>query len=177
MGRSRYRFGEDGFPHFLTCTVVGWLPVFTRPETVQVVLDSWQYLQDQQRLVLLGYVVLENHVHFIATGDDLATQVGDFKSYTARRIIDYLSKRRVRTLLNGLAYHKRRHKSDRPYQLWQEGSQPKMIETEAMLRQKLEYIHNNPVKRGYVSDPTHWRYSSARTYAHIESLVSVTTDW
>ena len=36
MGRSRYWFGEVGFPHFLTSTVVGWLPVFTRPETVQI---------------------------------------------------------------------------------------------------------------------------------------------
>jgi putative transposase len=52
-----------------------------------------------------------------------------------------------------------------------------MIETEVMLRQKLEYIHDNPVKRCYVSDPIHWRYSSARTYAQIESLVAVTTDW
>jgi hypothetical protein len=51
MGRSRYRFGEAGFPHFLTCTIVGWLPVFTRPETVQIVLDSWQFLQDEDRLV------------------------------------------------------------------------------------------------------------------------------
>jgi putative transposase len=177
MGRSRYRFGEAGFPHFLTCTVVGWLPVFTRPETVQFVLDSWQFLQDQERLVLLGYVVLENHVHFIASAKDLAKEVGDFKSYTARRIIDHLSERHVRPLLDGLAYHKVRHKTDRPFQLWQEGSHPKLIETEAMLRQKLEYIHNNPVKRGYVSDPTHWRYSSARNYAQMESLVAVTTDW
>ena len=120
---------------------------------------------------MLGYVVLENHVHFIASGEDLAKEVGDFKSYTARRIIDHLSERRVQTLLDGLAYHKVRHKTDRAYQLWQEGSQPKMIETEAMLRQKLEYIHNNPVKRGYVSDPRHWRYSSARNYARMESLV------
>ena len=65
MGRTRYRFGEAPFPHFLTCTVVGWLPVFTRPETVQIVLDSWQFLQDQDRLVLFGYVVLEIHVYFI----------------------------------------------------------------------------------------------------------------
>ncbi len=177
MGRSRYRFGEAGFPHFLTCTVVGWLPVFTRPETVQIVLDSWQFLQDQERMTLLGYVVLENHVHFIASAVDLAKEVGDFKSYTARRIIDHLSERRVQTLLDGLAYHKVRQKTDRAYQLWQEGSQPKMIETEATLRQKLEYIHNNPVKRGYVSDPTHWRYSSARNYVRMESLVGVTTEW
>ena len=177
MGRSRFRFGESPFPHLLTCTVVGWLPVFTRPETVQILLDSWQFLQDHDRLILLGYVVLENHVHFIASAENLAKEVGDFKSYTARRVIDYLTERHVLTLLDGLEYHKARHKGDRAFQLWQEGSHPKVIETEEMLRQKLEYIHQNPVKRGYVSDPAHWRHSSARNYAKIEALVSVTTDW
>jgi REP element-mobilizing transposase RayT len=177
MGRGRYKFGQGGAPHFVTCTVVGWLPVFTRPETVQILLDSWQFLQDQNRIALLGYVVLENHIHFIASAENLPKEVGDFKSYTARRIIDYLEERNVRTLLDGLEYHKVRHKTDREFQLWQEGSHPKLIETEAMMRQKLGYIHENPVKRGYVSDPTHWRYSSARNYARIESLVSVTTDW
>jgi putative transposase len=85
-----------------TCTVVGWRPVFTRPQTVQIVLDSWQFLQDQGRLLLLGYVVLENHIHFIASAEDVAKEVGDFKSYTARWIIDYLCERHVRTLLDGL---------------------------------------------------------------------------
>ena len=177
MGRSRFRFGESPFPHFLTCTVVGWLPVSTRPETVQVLFDSWEFLQDQDRLTLLGYVVLENHFHFIASAENLAKEVGDFKSYTARRIIDYLRERQVRTLLDGLEYHKARHKSDREFQLWQEGSHPRVVENEEVLRQKLEYIHQNPVKRGFVSDPTHWRYSSARNYARIDSLVSVSTDW
>ena len=177
MGRSRFKFGEAGSPHFLTCTVVGWLPVFTKPETVQILLDSWQFLQDQNRMTLLGYVVLENHIHFIAAAENLPKEVGDFKSHTARQIIDYLLERRVKTLIDGLEFHKVRHKSDRRFQLWQEGSHPKVIETEAMTRQKLEYIHNNPVKRGYVSDPTHWRYSSARNYARIEALASVTTDW
>ena len=57
--------------------------------------------------------------------------------------------------LDGLEYHKVRHKSDRPFQLRQEGNHPKIIESEAVMRQKLEYLHDNPVKRGYVSDPTH----------------------
>jgi hypothetical protein len=83
----------------------------------------------------------------------------------------------VRTLLDGLENYKARHKTDRVFQLWQEGSHPKIIESESILRQKLEYIHQNPVKRGYVSDPTHWRYSSARNYARIEAIVSVSTDW
>ena len=177
MARSRYHFGEAGFPHFLTCTVVGWLPVFTRPETVQILLDSWQFLQDQKRIALMGYVVLENHIHFIASAQNLPKEVGDLESIMARRIIDYLSERHVRTLLEGLEYHKARHKGDRRYQLWQEGSHPKIIETEAIMRQKLDYIHDNPVKSGFVSDPTHWRYSSARNYAGIKALVSVTTEW
>jgi putative transposase len=57
-----------------------------------------------------------------------------FLTCTARRIIDYLSERHVRSLLDGLEDHKVRHKTDRPFQLWHEGSQPKMIETEVMLR-------------------------------------------
>ena len=46
-----------------------------------------------------------------------------------------------------------------------------------MMWQKLEYIHNNPVVRGFVDDPTHWRYSSARNYAGQAGLVPVTTTW
>src|SRR5438105_2196539 len=70
--RSRYRICEQQQPHFLTCTVVAWLPVFTQPDTVQVVLDSWRFLQQQKRLTLFGYVVLENHLHCIAAAPDLS---------------------------------------------------------------------------------------------------------
>src|SRR5438105_3246680 len=111
MGRCRYQFGEAGSPYFLTSPEVGRLPVFTRPETVPILLDSWRFLQDQNRMVLLGYVVLENHVHFIVSAEDLPNEVGGFKSYTARPIIDYLRERHVRTLLDGLESHKVRHKS------------------------------------------------------------------
>ena len=51
-----------------------------------------------------------------------------------------------------------------------------MIETEEMPWLKLEYIHQNPVKRGYVSDPAHWRYSIARNYAKIEALITMMAD-
>jgi len=44
MTRSRYRFGENEYPYFLTCTIVGWLPIFTRSETVQLLYDSWRFL-------------------------------------------------------------------------------------------------------------------------------------
>ncbi|MFO0887827.1 MAG: hypothetical protein U0790_01645 [Isosphaeraceae bacterium] len=67
-------------PHLLTCTIVGWLPGFTRPETVQVLLDSWPVLPDLDLLAQLSHVVLENQGHFISSADDLAKDVGDFMS-------------------------------------------------------------------------------------------------
>ena len=90
MSRNRYRIYETGNPYFLTCTIVGWLPVFTRPDCVEIVLNSWKFLQKSSRMTLYGYVVLENHLHFIAQNENLSKEVGDFKSFTARKIIDWL---------------------------------------------------------------------------------------
>jgi REP element-mobilizing transposase RayT len=177
MTRTRYRICETTQPHFLTCTVVGWTPVFTRPETVQIVLDSWRFLQENRGLVIFGYVILENHLHMIAFADGLAKMIAEFKSFTARQIIDLLEGRNVQTLLRQLKFHKAKHKTDRDYQLWQEGSHPQAIMDDQTMWQKLEYIHNNPVERGYVDEPTQWRYSSARNYAGRQGLLAVTTEW
>src|SRR5262249_46627380 len=150
-----YRFAEMGYPYFMTCTTVMWVPVFTRPETVNILLDSWRFLQTNRGLDLFGYVILENHLHFIASSKDLSTDIGDFKSFTARQIIDLLEKQRVYTLLDQLEHYKAIHKIDQRYQLWQEGSHPQQITNDDMMIQKLEYIHFNPLKRGYVDDPMH----------------------
>jgi len=177
MPRTRYKIHEKSNPHFLTCTIVAWLPVFTRRETVQIVLDSWKFLQEKERLTIYGYVILENHLHLIAAAPDLSKEIGDFKSFTARAIIDLLKESNASTLLQQLEYFKLRHKVDQSYQLWQEGSRPKQIQGDEMMLQKLEYIHDNPVKRGYVDEPVHWRYSSARNYAGMQGLIDVTTVW
>jgi REP element-mobilizing transposase RayT len=177
MTRTRYRIFETEYPYFLTCTVVGWLPVFTRPACVEIVLNSWRFLQDAGRLTLFGYVILENHLHFVASGEELSKEVGDFKSFTARKVVDWLRERGEETLLRQLAAEKEPHKVSRVFQVWQEGSHPKQITDDEMMRQKLEYVHNNPVRRGYVDDPTHWRYSSARNYHGLPGLLPVVTDW
>ena len=68
MARSRYRILEPEKPHFLTCTVLEWLPVFTRPDAVQIILDSWSQQRKNNGLKLFGYVILENHQHLVAQG-------------------------------------------------------------------------------------------------------------
>jgi len=177
MTVSRYRFLEIDQPYFMTCTVVGWLPVFARPSAVQIVLDSWKYLIDNRNLRLFAYVVLENHLHFISQSPDIAQAVQDFKSYTAHKLLALFREGRAETILRQLAENKSESRSNRTHQLWIEGSHPEQILSFEMLMQKLNYTHDNPVKRGYVDEPEHWRYSSARNYHGREGLIPVYTEW
>ncbi|WP_088893000.1 REP-associated tyrosine transposase [Leptolyngbya ohadii] len=174
MGRSRYRFLEQQ-PHFLTCTIVNWLPLFSKPEIAQIILDSLDFLRSRQRIRLYGYVVMENHLHLIAAADDLSKEVAKFKSFTARSAIDWLEKNRSGYWLDQLRTNKLSYNVDQDYQMWQEGSHPQAIFSWEMFQQKLEYIHHNPVRRGYVDDPGHWRYSSYRNYAGLEEALAI--DW
>jgi len=177
MTRSRYRFYETEYPYFMTCSIVGWLPVFTRPKATQIVLDSWRYLQLERQFKLLGYVILENHLHLIASAPEISDVMQRFKSFTARQIVTHLEARGERMLLEQLADHKLSHKTQSEHQVWQEGSHPQQMQNDDMLWQKLQYVHENPVRRGYVDDPLHWRYSSARNYARQPGLIDVITDW
>ena len=78
-----------------------------------------------------------------------------FKSYTAKQLIALLQEHGAVTLLKQLRFHKLKHKKESEYQVWQEGSKPKQIQNDEMMWQKLNYIHRNPVKRGFVDAP--WR--------------------
>ena len=116
-------------------------------------------------------------MHLTASAPELSGVTQNFKSFTARSLIDLLERRSSTVLLRQLEAHKVRPKADSDDQVWQEGNHPEQIRTEATMWQKLEYVHNNPVARGYVDDPLHWRYSSARNYAGSPGLIDVVTDW
>ena len=62
MTRTRYRIFESdpGAPGFMTCTVVAWLPVFARPRLVEIVLESWRFLQRERDVSMFGYVIPSN---------------------------------------------------------------------------------------------------------------------
>ena len=160
----------------MTCTVLHWIPVFTRPETVTILLDSLRFLS-QGGMKLYAYVILENHLHLIAQSEQLGRDIARFKSYTAKKLLHYLDKNSVTTILEQLAFYKKAHKTDRAYQFWQEGVHPEWIQNEEMMRQKIEYIHRNPVERGYVDQAEHWRYSSARNYQGMDGLLEVCKQW
>ncbi len=177
MGRSRYKIYENAAPHFLTCTILEWIPIFTRPDTAQIILDALVWRQQNKGVKVYAYVILENHMHCILQASDLEEQLHDFKAYTAKQILLCLKENDAKRVLRLLEFFKKQHKTDSRYQVWEEGSHPQLLQNDEMLLQKMEYIHNNPVKRGYVDEPVHWRYSSARNYHGQEGLIPVYTEW
>ncbi|MCK5148761.1 transposase [bacterium] len=177
MARSRYKIFDNQYPYFVTGTIIQWLPLFSNPEVVQYLFNSLVFMQEHQRLRVYAFVIMENHLHLVVSSHNLSKELGDFKSFTARQIIDYYKRNDSNLILKKLADEKQVFKKDRVYQFWQEGSHPQEIQTKNMMIQKIEYIHNNPVRRGYVEEAVHWRYSSARNYLFGSGLIPVCKDW
>ncbi|MDR9417092.1 MAG: transposase [Gracilimonas sp.] len=164
MGKTRYKFKEEHYPYFVTCSIVKGISLFAYQDISEIIIESIKYLQNKEKVKLYAYVIMHNHIHMIVEGKGLPYKMGRFKSFTARCIIDYLKLRQRNYYLLELKSYKHSKHKDSVYQVWQSGVHPKQISTINMMNQKIEYVHYNPVKAGFVDLPQHWRYSSARNY-------------
>ena len=154
MGKSRYSVLNHQAPHFVTCTAVKWRPLFADPGIVNILLNAIRYLQAENTLRLHGYVVMGNHLHMIVSGQDVSAAIISFKKFTARQIVEYLRENGRSGMLRELSFAMRKEGGSRQHQVWQPDFHPQAIAGEDMLRQKLDYMRANPVRRGYVDDPT-----------------------
>lgn len=173
MCARSYKVYDESYPYFVTSGIRFGLPIFSDPGAVDIILENLVFLQQNKRIMIIAYVIMENHFHAIFRGENLTNDIGRFKSYSARRIIDLFREKRRTRWLKRLKRVKLKFKKDREYQLWEEGFHPKQIISDKMMIQKIDYIHQNPVKRGFVDEAVHWRYSSARNYAGLDGLISV----
>ena len=162
--RSRYKIINNESVYFITSTTIEWIPVCTNEKYFDIIINVIKFHQANSDLKIYCYVILDNHFHLIASGNNLSKTIASIKSYSAKEVIIQLKIDKKEWLLNQLSYFKKRYKVKSKYQLWQEGFHPKLIEFDKVLKQKIEYIHNNPVKRGFVNKPEYWRYSSATDY-------------
>ncbi len=155
---------DIGSFYFLTLTVIEWINIFTKEKYFKALQKSLQYCIDNKGLVLYEYVFMTNHIHLIigAGGiiglDDI---VRDFKRFTTKEIKKLLYKDNRKYILR-LINNSFKRKKESEFQIWQRENYPIIIETENFLATKIEYIWQNPVKAGYVTNPEDWRYSSAR---------------
>lgn len=153
MGRSRYKFHEEHFPYFVTSSVLEELPLFTKHQVAQIILDQLVFLQRECGVTLYAFVIMVNHFHAVVEGEDLSKKLQLAKSYTARQILEMLESNGHTRWLEKLKWNKRSYKVGRTFQVWQEGLHPKQLSTVEMVNQKIEYIHANPVKSGFVDKP------------------------
>lgn len=171
MGKTRFKFKEEPYPYFITCTVVNGISLFAYQDISKIIIKSIKHLQNKEKIEVYAYVIMHNHIHMIIESDQLPDKMRKFKSYTARSIIDYLKEYNRRYFLSELkAYKHSRHK-DSEYQVWQDGVHPKQISNAIMMKQKIKYIHYNPIKAGFIKLAEHWKYSSARNYSGGDSVI------
>ena len=171
--RTRYKITDAGQIYFITCTIVEWIPVFTRKTYFDIILNSFTFCRQQKGLKVFAYVIMDNHLHLIVSGDNLSNTIKDLKRHTAREIIRLAQDDQKTWLLNQFKFYRKTYKVDSDFQVWQEGFHPKQITSEEMLRQKMEYIHHNPVRGGLVNNAEDWPYSSFRNYQGLEAIIEI----
>ena len=145
-----------GGSFYLTLTIKNWYYIFDRYNRWDILADSLIYCQKNKGLRLFGFVFMVNHIHLLAMSDDMLGFVRDFKKFTSKRLKENIEKFEPAILKLFL------EEGDK-YHFWQPNNMPKAVTSEKFLLQKLEYIHNNPVKKGYVDKPEDWHWSSANS--------------
>ena len=152
--------------YFCTDTIVGWQCVFISLPFFEAIVDSFNYCQREKGLMIHGYVIMPNHIHTIlsAANGNLSDVLRDYKRFTSGRISELLNEAGNNRLLNYFSTAAGRIGRGNEYKVWQSGSHPEAIISNDFFIQKLNYIHNNPVRKGFVERPEYWMFSSARNY-------------
>jgi len=164
MPPVRIHSENENLTHFLTITIIEWIDIFTKPQYFKIIIDSLRYCRENKGLLLYEFVIMANHIHLIARAKEenkLSQIISDFKKHTTREILKELEKDNRRYILN-LIKNSFAKKKDYQNQIWQRENYPEVITSEKFLFQKTNYAYNNPVKKGYVTKPEDWIYSSAR---------------
>ena len=151
--------------YFLTATLVEWVPLFKQPCYANIVINSLSFLRSKEEMALFAYVVMPTHLHaIISPGCIGIAQIKQaFGSFTAHAIAKELIKEHRETELaifeNAVLDNQSKHR------IWQK-IDSKPILTEYVLRQELEYLHNNPTRKKWnlVEDRADYLYSSASFY-------------
>jgi REP element-mobilizing transposase RayT len=157
---------------------VGWVDIFTRKDYRDIVIESLTYCQQQKGLNLYAFVIMFNHIHLLAQSEtgDLSGFVRDFKNFTSRRILDIVEngiESRRDWLKMVFAYHGK-FKDKQANQIWTHENHAELIYSPQFIVQKINYIHENPVRAGIVENAEDYIYSSARNYAGLSAEMKIT---
>jgi REP element-mobilizing transposase RayT len=158
-------FHEEGHLYFITATICGWKILFNNNNYAQIVLNSLDWMHNNERIKLFAFVIMPSHVHAIIF--PLQTTIGkllqQFGSFTAHKILNQLRKDNFAELID--FFQRQTVQRDHHHRIWQD-IQAKNIYSSEFLEQKIEYIHNNPLVAGLIGEEARSKYiySSACFY-------------
>lgn len=168
---KKYKFIDKEGVYFITATVVGWVDVFTRNMYRDILIDSFRFCQKNQGLQVHAWVLMPNHFHMIcsfAENNDPGMVIKNIKSFTAIKIIDAIINNNRESCKNWMLdifeENGRMNKSNFRFQFWQHENHPVLLDNAEKYDQRLNYLHENPVKAGFVHEPQDWLYGSGVDY-------------
>lgn len=179
MSSENYRIRNQHSVYFLTFTVTDWVDVFTRRNYRDIIAESLAYCRKNKGLQLFAWCLMTNHIHMVCTTDPpfkMSDFVRDFKKFTAKAVlfdIQSLPESRKDWMLYRFEYAGKFDNRIQKHRFWQDKSHPIELTTTEMIEQKINYIHENPVKTGLVCTAEDYLYSSAQNYAGLNSVVEI----
>jgi len=173
-----YKIEEQDGLHYVTFQIVEWVDIFTRQVYRDIVIDSLKYCQQNKQLEIYAFVVMSNHLHLLLRSGigKLSDTMREFKSFSAKQIlleIESETESRKDWMLNIFEFAAKKHKRNEKFQVWTHENHPELIYSDKFLFQKMNYIHDNPVRAGIVENPEDYLYSSARDIAGKACLLDI----
>ncbi len=173
-----YQIHDQSLTYFLTFQVIDWVDVFTRKIYRDIVTDSLDYCRREKSLKIWAYVIMSNHVHVIfeARNSNLSDIIRDFKRHTASKILKTIkesNESRKEWMIKRFEFAARTNKRNAEIQFWTHENHAVEIYSIEFLSQKMAYLHNNPVRAGFVKNPSDWLYSSQSNYMDLPSIIEI----
>jgi putative transposase len=158
----RKSYTEISKIYFWTATIHNWLPLLQQDGNKQVITDSLKFLSGKGLITVYAFVIMPNHIHLTWQQNNLnggETPKGSLLKYTAHTFL-----KQLKATASASAYQV--NAANKKHEIWQRDSLGIEIYTKAIAKQKLEYIHFNPVKGKWAlaKDDLGYYYSSARFY-------------
>jgi REP element-mobilizing transposase RayT len=178
MGEA-YQIRDQQALYFLTLQVVGWADIFSRKVYRDVLIESLTYCRKEKGLEVFAYAIMTNHIHLIARSKDgvLSDTIRDFKKFTSKRILAEVRENSQESRREWLEmifrYHAKFNKRSKDMQFWTHENHAIQLDSNEMIESRIDYIHENPVRAGWVEDPEDYLCSSARNYAGMNGLLEI----
>ncbi len=163
------------WPQFYTATILEWKPLLISNTNKWIIIDSLRYLTQSKIVKVYALVIMSNHIHLIWQ---------PMSSYTPKKVQHVFLKYTAQQMKFGLIASDspflkeyRVNSKDREYQFWKRNSLSIEIFTQKVFIQKLNYIHQNPVKAKMVKHSIDYYFSSANFYENGIDPFGILTDY